>query len=378
MNSVLANARLVLDDEVITGSLVIEDGRIARIDTGSSVPTGAEDLDGDYLAPGLVELHTDNLERHMRPRPGVSWPRPAAVLAHDRELASVGVTTVFDALRVGSIIREDNADYQRYARPVADAIIAHKKAGVLSIDHYLHLRAEVCSETLPEELDEFSTEDDIGILSLMDHTPGQRQFRDEAKMAQYVGGKSGMKGDEIYAYFGRLKELSARVRDRHQEASLAAGRRLGATLASHDDTTETDVENSRHQGCRIAEFPTTAEAAKACHQHGLKVIMGAPNYLRGGSHSGNVSAADLAEQGLLDILSSDYAPSSLLMGAVKLGLDQDNLAKGIRTVTRAPAEAAGLNDRGHIAIGQRADLIRFSVVDGVPAMRGVWSNGRRT
>lgn len=377
MMTVLANAKLVLADQVVTGSLVMADGMIQSVDQGTAVPAGAIDCGGDYLAPGLVELHTDNLERHMQPRPGVKWPFDAAVIAHDRELAGAGVTTVFDALRVGSILSEKNSRYKKYARQVADVIHTHRAAGHLKISHFVHLRAEICSETLPEELDEFGPQDRIGILSLMDHTPGQRQFRDLAKMAEYIGGKHGMAADEIDAYFGRLQKLSARVRADHEVAAVGAGHRMGATLASHDDTTPEDVAASTRHGCKIGEFPTTIEAARAIHAAGVAVVMGAPNYLRGGSHSGNVSAADLAEEGLLDILSSDYAPSSLLMGAVRLGLDLGDLAKGMRTVTSAPAQVVGLDDRGALAPGLRADLVRFSLVGDIPAVNMVWSRGER-
>ncbi|MEL7463508.1 MAG: alpha-D-ribose 1-methylphosphonate 5-triphosphate diphosphatase [Pseudomonadota bacterium] len=377
MKTVLANAKLVLETEVVEGAITIEDGVIAAIDQGAGPVAGAEDMEGDYLAPGLVELHTDNLERHMQPRPGVKWPLAAAVIAHDRELASVGVTTVFDALRVGSILSEKKAKYGKYARPVADEILAQRAAGHLKISHFLHLRAEICSETLVEELEEFGPEDRIGILSMMDHTPGQRQFRDTAKMAEYLIGKYGMSEEGIAEYFGRLKALSDRVREPHEAAAAAAGGRLGAVLASHDDTTESDVATSKAYGCRIGEFPTTAEAAKASHGAGIAVIMGAPNYLRGGSHSGNIAASELAHAGHLDILSSDYAPSSLLMGAVRMGLEFDDLPRGLRTVTKAPAEAAALQDRGAIEIGKRADLAQFEIAGDLPAVKATWSQGRR-
>ena len=377
MKTILANAKLILADEVVVGAVTMEDGVITAIDAGAGPKAGAEDMAGDYLAPGLIELHTDNLERHMQPRPGVKWPLAAAVIAHDRELAGVGVTTVFDALRVGSILSERRGRYGKYARAVADKILAHRDAGHLKISHFLHLRAEVCSETLTEELEEFGPDDRIGILSLMDHTPGQRQFRDKAKMAEYLTGKYGMEAGEIDAYFDRLIALSDRVRAPHEAAAVAAGKRLGATLASHDDTTERDVEASAAHGCRIGEFPTTKEAAEASHAKGIAVIMGAPNYLRGGSHSGNVAATDLAQAGVLDILSSDYAPSSLLMGAVRMGLEFGDLARGLDTVTRAPAAAAGLDDRGALAVGKRADLTRFEILGDLPAVKQVWVRGAR-
>ena len=160
-------------------------------------------------------------------------------------------------------------------------------------------------------------------------------------------------------------------------ATVAAARRFGATLASHDDTTEAHVATSQAQGVRVAEFPTTAVAAQACRAAGIAVIMGAPNLVRGGSHSGNVAAAELADAGLLDILSSDYIPAALLYGAVKLGRRWEDMARGIATVTANPAQAVGLTDRGRIAVGLRADLLRFAEVGGVPLSRGLWVQGAR-
>lgn len=372
---IFTNARLVLEDEVLDGSLVVRDGVIAEIDRGHS-RTG-EDLGGAYLAPGMIELHTDNLERHMQPRPGVKWPLKAAVIAHDAELASVGITTVFDAMRVGSIPSDRRAKYDKYAREVVDHISTLRASGALRISHFLHLRAEICTETLPEELDEFSPQDRIGIVSLMDHTPGQRQFRDLSKMAQYLTGKYGMGVDAIQDHFDHLYDLQKRFGAAHEKAAIDAGRRLGAVLASHDDTTLGEVERSVEIGVSLAEFPTTIESARASHKAGLSVIMGAPNLLRGGSHSNNVAAKDLIEAGVLDILSSDYAPSSLLMGAVRHGLEAGNMAKGLHMVSAAPARAVALNDRGELEVGRRADCIVFDVLEGLPSVKQTWVQGRR-
>ena len=158
---------------------------------------------------------------------------------------------------------------------------------------------------------------------------------------------------------------------------MAHAGRYGAVLASHDDTTEAQVAVSHGYGIRLAEFPTTAEAARACAARGIAIIMGAPNLIRGASHSGNVAAAELAEAGHLDILSSDYVPSALLYGAVRLGEMWGDMARGIATVTAAPARAVGLTDRGRIETGARADLVRFGLRGAVPALRAVWSQGRR-
>ena len=369
----LANARIVLPDGVITGTLTLSNGVIAAIEEGGAVPAGAIDCGGDYVIPGLVELHTDNLERHIEPRPGVDWPHLAAILAHDGELASAGITTVFDAMRVGSIPSGNR--YRKYARPVASELAALHSAGALRISHYLHLRAEVCSETLIEEMAEFGPDDRVGIVSLMDHTPGQRQFRDLAKLKHYVANKRGMSDAEFADHVAHLKHLRAVHGDAHEAAAVAEARRYGAVLASHDDTTGAQVAVSAAHGIRLAEFPTTVEAAQACHEQGIAIMMGAPNIIRGGSHSGNVSALDLAERGLLDVISSDYVPSALLLSAFRLARLWDNLPRAIRTVTTAPAQATGLSDRGRLDKGLRADVVRVAQVQETPVIRGVWSRG---
>ncbi|WP_163850890.1 alpha-D-ribose 1-methylphosphonate 5-triphosphate diphosphatase [Pseudooceanicola aestuarii] len=375
--TVLANAQVITATEVLPRAhLVLRGGTIVDLGTGPA-PRGALDCGGDFVSPGLVELHTDNLERHIQPRPGVMWPHHAAIVGHDAELAGCGITTVFDAIRVGSITDGGRKDYKRYARPMANEILAMREAGALKISHHLHLRAETCSETLLEELAEFGPADRVGIVSLMDHTPGQRQFRDITKFEDYVCGKHGLSREGFEDYVGYLYALHERLGATHEAAAVAAAGRFGAVLASHDDTTAEQVATSAGHGIRLAEFPTTVEAAQACRDAGIAVIMGAPNLVRGGSHSGNVSARALADQGLLDILSSDYVPAALLQGAVQLGALWDDMARGLACVTRAPARASGLEDRGEIAPGQRADLIRFDLRGGIPVLRGVWVQGNR-
>ncbi|MFY0692768.1 MAG: alpha-D-ribose 1-methylphosphonate 5-triphosphate diphosphatase [Paracoccaceae bacterium] len=372
----LANASLVLPDEIIRGSVRVSRGVIADMAQGTAVPAGAIDCDGDYIAPGLIELHTDNLERHIRPRPQVDWPHNAAIIAHDVELAGTGITTVFDAMRVGSIPSR-NSRYGKYARSLASELLDLRARGALRISHFLHLRAEICSETLIEELAEFGSDDRVGLVSLMDHTPGQRQFHDLDKMKTYVMGKHNYTEAEFADHITNLRDLRARLGEAHEQAAVAEGGRLGAVLASHDDTTAEQVATSHGHGVRLAEFPTTVEAAQACKAHGIAVIAGAPNLVRGGSHSGNVAARELAERDLLDILSSDYVPSALLTAAWQLSTLWGDIPRALATVSRTPARVSGIEDRGEIGIGKRADLIRFDILRGLPHLSAVWSHGER-
>ncbi len=374
---ILTNAAIVLDREVIHGTLRATGGYITDLDQGTTTAPGAVDCGGDLLLPGLVELHTDNLERHIEPRPKVDWPHAMALIAHDAELANCGITTVFDALRLGALVSSDKMADRQYARKLATEILALRAEGVLKINHLLHLRAEICSDTLLDELASFGPQDAIGIVSLMDHTPGQRQFRDLSRLKAYVCGKHGLSEAEFADHVTTQRALYDRVGARHEAASVAAASRYGAALASHDDTTADQVATSARHGVRFAEFPTTLEAAQACRAKGIAVMMGAPNLIRGGSHSGNIAARDLAEADLLDILSSDYVPAGLLPAALFLGDLWDDLARGVATVTVAPALATGLTDRGRIAPGLRADLVRVARTGTMTLPRGTWVGGIR-
>jgi alpha-D-ribose 1-methylphosphonate 5-triphosphate diphosphatase len=374
----LANARIVLPGETVTGHVRLESGMITDIESGRGLPSGAIDCEGDYLIPGLIELHTDNLERHLAPRPRVNWPHMAAIVAHDAELASTGITTVFDAVRLGFFTEAGKAsEGRRYGRAMVSEILSAREAGLFKISHHIHLRAEISSESLPEELALFGPEDRIGIVSLMDHTPGQRQFADIAQYETYMRGKYGYSAEEFATHVKERKALGDRVRDDHERAGVDAAARFGAALASHDDTTTEHVERSAGYGIELAEFPTSIVAAHACHKHGIKIMMGAPNLVRGGSHSGNVAAHTLAEHDLLDIVSSDYVPSSLLASVITLANLWDDMPRAVGTVTHAPAAAVHMDDRGRIEPGLRADLVRFRLVDHLPLIRGVWSQGRQ-
>jgi alpha-D-ribose 1-methylphosphonate 5-triphosphate diphosphatase len=372
------NARIVTSDRVFTGWLKIEDGRIQEIDEKDSAGAGV-DFQGDYLLPGLIELHTDHLESHYVPRPAVKWHAGSAVLAYDAQIAAAGITTVFDSFRVGVDEYETGAKLGDEVAPIAEAVRRAVKAGLLRADHLTHLRCEVPAPNVVEGLTALLASHPVQLISLMDHTPGQRQFRNLDKYFLYYSGKSGRSQADVEEIAkGRQKVGSARaLRNRPRIVEIAKAR--GITLASHDDTTAEEVALAQRDGVTIAEFPTTMEAAAASRALGMATVMGAPNVVRGGSHSGNASARDLAEAGHLDILSSDYVPAALLMAAFRLADTPavGGLAGAVRLVSKAPAEATGLHDRGEVAVGRRADLLRVATHDGEPVVRAVWREGRR-
>ncbi|AGA84703.1 alpha-D-ribose 1-methylphosphonate 5-triphosphate diphosphatase [Stutzerimonas stutzeri] len=374
---ILSNARLVLADQVIHGSLLIRDGLIADISAGASSLPQAQDLDGALLLPGLVELHTDNLEKHMSPRPGVDWPSASAVLTHDAQIVAAGITTVFDALSIGDI--NPKGKRMQQLGVMLEAIAAAEAAGQTRAEHRLHLRCEVSHPQCLELFRELVEQPLVQLVSVMDHAPGQRQFARMEKYREYYMGKYHLSPAEMDRFVSEQLANSARHSDQQRAAIVDICRSRELALASHDDATLEHVTESADYGMAIAEFPTTFEAAEASHARGLKVLMGAPNIVRGGSHSGNIAAADLAQRGVLDILSSDYYPASLLQAALGLA-EQDNgydLPRAIATISLAPARAAGLDDRGEIAVGLRADLVQAQVHNGQPVIGQVWRQGRR-
>jgi alpha-D-ribose 1-methylphosphonate 5-triphosphate diphosphatase len=376
MQFVVSEARLVLPDRVIErGWMAVDAGRVVEIGEGRP-PERGFDLGGDVVVPGLVELHTDHLEAHFTPRPAVQWHALSSVLAYDAQIAASGITTVFDSLRAGT---EDGKDHiSLHLESLAEAVGEARDRGLLRAEHRTHLRCEIAAVDAVEVTEAFIARRPVHLMSLMDHTPGQRQFRDVEKFLIYYRGKTSMSEAELAAMVERRIAQHAERAVPHRRALVALSRRHGITLASHDDATPGQVEEALADGASIAEFPTTLEAARASHEAGIAVLMGAPNLVRGGSHSGNVAAEDLAREGHLDVLSSDYVPSSLLQAAFELPrrVRSMDLPGAIAMVSRTPARAAGLLDRGELRAGLRADFVRVQDGD-VPVVRGVWREGRR-
>lgn len=375
--SIFTNARIVTADKVIEGTLRTKDGVIVEIAEGASRSSEAIDLEGDYLIPGLIELHTDNLEKHFVPRPGVRWPALAAVTAHDAQVAAAGITTVYDAVTVGQTAA--GGDRMSFLRDMVDTIAAAQKREVLRITHRLHLRCEVSYENCPGLFETFLDHSLLDMASLMDHTPGQRQFTSLESYRNYYQKKYAWSDEEFSRFAVKQKAAHETHAGPNRRKIVAMAKERGLTLASHDDATLAHVDEAISEGMAIAEFPTTFEAAEASHKAGMQVLMGAPNVVRGKSHSGNLSSRDLAERRMLDIISSDYMPVSLVHAAFLLGESGAGftLPEGIAMASKTPARAVGIKDRGEIAVGQRADLAQVRKVDDLPLVRQVWRDAVR-
>jgi alpha-D-ribose 1-methylphosphonate 5-triphosphate diphosphatase len=376
VNTTFRNARLVLQDAVIDGDLGVADGQITAVGEAS----GGSDIDfeGDLLLPGLIDLHTDNMEHHFQPRPGVRWPSTlSAVLAHDWQMLGAGVTTVLDALSLGDY---DSAGARTAMLNAAiEGVSSARAQGLTRADHYFHFRCELSDPGLLPIVDKNLGNPALRLMSVMDHTPGQRQWKNTQLYRDFRRKKNAhvWTDDEFDVY---LEERRTNQRDLvvPSRARIGqAGKDFRVRIASHDDTTVADVEESHADGITIAEFPTTMEAAQRARDLGMKIVMGSPNVVLGRSHSGNVSALDLAAAGLLDALTSDYVPASLLHAAFILHEKGTPLHEAIAKVTATPADMLGFADRGRIAPGLRADLLRVRLVEGQPIIRGIWVNGAR-
>lgn len=375
---IINNVKLVLEDETIDGSLEVQEGRIYAFAESQSRLPGALDGEGGWLLPGLIELHTDNLDKFFTPRPKVDWPAHSAMSSHDALMVASGITTVLDAVAIGDV--RDGGDRLENLEKMINAVEETQKRGLNRAEHRLHLRCELPHHTTLPLFEKLVDREPVTLVSLMDHSPGQRQFANREKYREYYQGKYQLSGEQMLRFEEEQMALAATWSQPNRQAIAAMCRERQIALASHDDATHEHVAESHRLGSVIAEFPTTLAAAQASRQHGMNVLMGAPNIVRGGSHSGNVAAHKLAASGLLDILSSDYYPASLLDAAFRIADSDDNaftLAQAVRLVSKHPAQALGLHDRGVIAEGKRADLVLAHRRGEHVHIDHVWRQGKR-
>ncbi len=375
MTTILTNARLVLPGALLYGTIVLEGSRIQEVQPGRSDAPGAIDLDGDTLLPGVVDVHTDNLERQVQPRSNARWPSRSAMLTHDAQCAVSGVTTVLDALCLGDL-GFDKDRITTFRDGVAD-LDALADTGLLKSEHFLHLRCELPADNMLALLDPVADHPRVRMVSLMDHSPGVGQY---ANLDRYraMRRREGVAPDRIEQRIVELQAQRAQLRDPNRRRLLERMAPLPAILASHDDRTEEEIEENHRDGIRISEFPVSLVAARAARARGMMVIAGAPNIVRGGSHSGNAAAADMVREGVVDAFASDYVPASLVEAAFAcVGQTGITLPQGVALITANPARMAGLDDRGRIEAGLRADLVRVREHDGLPVVRQVWRTGER-
>jgi alpha-D-ribose 1-methylphosphonate 5-triphosphate diphosphatase len=375
LETILTDVTLVLPDETVFGTIVLRGRMIAEIQTGRSYAADAIECGGDTIIPGVVDVHTDNLERQVQPRSLARWPSRSAMVAHDAQCAAAGVTTVLDALCLGDL----GFDKERI-RTFQDGVVdldALTQAGLLKSDHFLHLRCEIPAPDMLSLFDPVADHPLVRMISLMDHSPGVGQY---ANMDFYrkLRRQGGLDEATVERRINEMLEQRARLRDPNRKALLARVRGTTIALASHDDRTEEEICENAADGIRISEFPVSMEAATAAKRVGMKVIAGAPNIVRGGSHSGNVNAVDLLRAGAVDAFASDYVPPSLVEAAFQCAREEGiGLPAAVAMISDHPARMSGLPDRGRLETGMRADLVRVRMHGTLPIVRQVWRTGER-
>ena len=315
----------------------------------------------------------------MQPRINARWPSRSAMLSHDAQTASAGVTTVLffflDALCLGDL-GFDEGRLRTFHDGVRD-LDALAETGLLKSEHFLHLRCETPAMDVVALVDPVADHPRVRMLSFMDHSPGVGQYA-EIENYRKLRRRIGMTEAAIEAKIAQLLEQREIWRRPNREKLLARIAHLDISLASHDDQTVENIEENVADGIMISEFPVRMAAAEAAHRQGMKVIAGAPNIVRGGSHSGNVGAADLVRAGTVDAFASDYVPAALVEAAfLAVGQCGITLPEAVAMITDNPARMARLPDRGRVEIGLRADLLRVRDFDGLPVVRHVWRSGER-
>lgn len=372
MKTYLINARIVLKDTIIEdGSVLIANGKITSINPDSVVADEVIDLQGKTLMPGMIDLHCDALEKEVEPRPNVHFPLDFACAQADKRNAAAGITTVYHALSFAN--DELGVRNNDFAADIARAVGNWRPHGL--VDNRVHCRYEITDETGAPVLKKLIEDDAMHLISMMDHTPGQGQFKDMAAYRDYLTQNYKKTADEVNVIVDRKLEAASGAFMRMEELAYAA-HSAGISIASHDDDSIERVETMNKIGADISEFPITLEAAQAAKKSGMSTIFGAPNILRGKSQSGSMKAIEAIHEGVADCLCADYSPASLIVAIFKIPeLSELDLPAAVRLVTSNPAKAARLDDRGEIAVGKRADLIVIDTPAGLPQVSQVWSNG---
>ena len=368
----LTHARVVFANEVRDDvAILIDNGIIAAIDPQAAGNTRALDLSGHLLVPGLIDLHCDALEKEVEPRPGVHFPLDFACAQADKRNAVAGITTVFHALSFAN--HELGVRNNAFAAEIARAVHAWQTHAL--VDNRVHVRYEVTDETAPPLLTELLQQRHASLLSFMDHSPGQGQFQDVAAYRAYLARTYKTSDAEFETLLADKQAAAAGTMER-MTTLAALAKQQGVSIASHDDDSAEKVKALASLGAVISEFPTNLAAAQAARAQGMATLFGAPNILRGKSQSGNMRALDAVLEGVADCLCGDYSAAALLPSVLMLPeLAGIGLADAIALVTRNPARAAGLTDRGEIAVGKRADLVAVKHLGGLPQADRVWVAG---
>lgn len=377
----LHNVRAVLPDRIVEDAVVVvEDGCIADVrERTHGRPSGSIDGHGSFCLPGLVDCHSDGLEKEISPRPNVVLPVDFALRSYEARVRSAGVTTLYHGIGYQNGTRHSRTIER--AEAMVTALHNRRVEHDALVDHRILYRLDA---RYPEGYAALGSRFAVGMgplepcpyVSYEDHTPGQGQYKDAATYRAWIAGSDENIGKDPDVELARvISERDALIEYRAENlkwlAALASDKRV--RLVCHDPTSREDIENALRWPAAVAEFPTTLEAAQAARDHGMPTVMGSPNVMRGGSHSGNVSAEELVRRELCTALASDYQPATMLAAAFQLAeRGSATLPAAVKLVTTGPATMLGLADRGTLELGQRADMMLCHFDGRWPTVRQVW------
>ena len=375
----------VVTEEAILGNheVLIKDGRIEGVFPSGTVYYGQVqeviNADGGYISPGFIDIHSDFIESMASPRPTSVMDFNLSIRETEKVLIGHGITTMFHSL---SLYKEDEFGFKPIRQPknvkkIIDVIdTSHSKQHL--IRHRFHARFEIDNFEEVENLKQYVSQDKVHLLSFMDHSPGQGQYRNLEVYRKTLKGYKDLSDEAVNGIIDRhqVKEKMT-IQMIREIADLARSKHIA--IASHDDDTIEKVDFVKQFGATISEFPITLEVAKEAKRQGMYTIAGAPNVLLGGSHSGNLCAAEAIKHGAIDILCSDYYPASLLHAVFIMHehYGQD-LGQMFNLVSINPARAVQMDEElGSIKKGKKADIIVINKIDAnYPAITVVFVDGK--
>lgn len=350
MESVIRSKNILIDGKFIAADIAIKNGKIVKIHEYKEYDV-AVDFGELRIIPGIIDLHSDAIEKEIEPRHGATFPIELCISELDKKLAMAGITTMFHAVGF-----EDNPKKNRSIQKARDQIkeIYNANKHFLSIDNLIHVRFEIGDWESADTIIELMDKNMVDLFSIMDHSPGQGQFKTVELFKSYYENNHGLSKDEVAKMIQKRENKNQNA----IEKVLECAKKHNLTILSHDDDSIQKLDKLLNMGIRVSEFPLSLEVAKYAKQKGIQTGMGAPNIVRGGSQSGNISAISLVKEGVCGYLCSDYHPASMLQSVYKMNKDINYpLEKGFEMITSVPASCANLNDRGEIKEGKNADLV---------------------
>ncbi len=353
MQLVIRSSQVLTGDRFAPADIVISGSIISSIEPYKSI-NSAIDMGNMKIVPGFVDLHSDAIEKEVEPRPGARFPVKSAVMNLDKILSMSGITTMLHAIGFNDEeLTRNRRGTEKSAELINEIYVSNKQ--FLKIDNFIHARFEITSRSSLDTVKKLIKEHKINLLSIMDHSPGQGQFKTLESWKKY----------HLSAYSFDTKYI-----DEYIEKKLSADKTgivedlvkfaisYNIPVLSHDDDCKEKLNTLKNLGITFSEFPLSVEVAEYAKQLNISTGMGAPNVVRGGSQSGNIAAKELISKNLCDYLCSDYHPSSMLLAPYKLKEELHiPLEQGFQLVSTTPARLVGLIDRGIIAIGKKADII---------------------